>query len=300
MIGLFKRRRKTFQRRFIQIMKKMNPRINLYLTFGAMGGDGGTTIQDLFQEQLAILRRIMLKKDFMYDKSAADQKVPALSLDSWRQKQILHQVNCNGRIQQLVQSYDVADQPTWQGTMAILKMYLPLLKSSEVRHSVVTNAKKNDELRLTDTMSEYDEPDYEALRAGHLPPKDGDAHFDFAEEMVSESLSRESKERELRGLGVERDRYGLADSQDALQLDQEEDEQAGLSLALNLGEGSEMVVEDAMRQVPPIECELPPIRLPALCGAPIAELITEEQGDSPEQPVTIPEPEQLESSPREQ
>ena len=37
LIGLFKRRRRTFKRRFVQIMRKINPRISVYLSLGAMG-----------------------------------------------------------------------------------------------------------------------------------------------------------------------------------------------------------------------------------------------------------------------
>lgn len=48
MVGLFKRRRRTFQRRFIQVMKKLNPRITLYLAYGSQGG--GTTLYELYQE----------------------------------------------------------------------------------------------------------------------------------------------------------------------------------------------------------------------------------------------------------
>ena len=40
----------------------------------------------------------MVKKDFLYDKKEPDQKHTALSLDSWRQKQILSQLDSLGRI----------------------------------------------------------------------------------------------------------------------------------------------------------------------------------------------------------
>jgi len=41
LIGLFKRRRRTFKRRFVQIMRKINPRITVYLSLGGMGFGGG-------------------------------------------------------------------------------------------------------------------------------------------------------------------------------------------------------------------------------------------------------------------
>ena len=43
-VGLFKRRRLTFKRRFIQIMKKLNKRVSIYLSFGSMSGNDSTAL----------------------------------------------------------------------------------------------------------------------------------------------------------------------------------------------------------------------------------------------------------------
>lgn len=57
---------------------------------------------------------MMVKKDFMYEKDQShDCKCPALSLDSWRQKQILNKLVGSARIKQAVQSYEVMDQRSW-------------------------------------------------------------------------------------------------------------------------------------------------------------------------------------------
>ena len=81
-VGLFKRRRMTFKRRFIQIMKKMNKRVSIYLSFGQMGGNDSNA---LFLEQLSLMRRIMIKSEHAYDKDEPpDKKYKALNTNSWR------------------------------------------------------------------------------------------------------------------------------------------------------------------------------------------------------------------------
>ena len=48
------------------------------------------------------------------------------------------------------------DQRSWQGTMAIVKMYLPYLAHrSQLKRTMIVNVKKNDEVRLTETMSDF-------------------------------------------------------------------------------------------------------------------------------------------------
>jgi hypothetical protein len=139
-VGLFKRRRLTFKRRFIQIMKRMNKRISIYLTFGSMSGNDS---QALFFEQLAIMRRIMIKSECLYDKDEPpDKKYNALNVQSWRQKQMLQHIGKKGRLKQQFQSYEVFDQPDWRGTMAIMKMFLPEMKS-DLMSSVIQNPNKH-------------------------------------------------------------------------------------------------------------------------------------------------------------
>lgn len=46
--------------------------------------------------------------------------------------------------------------------MAMVRMYLPLLAlRSQLKRTMVVNAKKNDELRLTDTMSDFEDDEQE-------------------------------------------------------------------------------------------------------------------------------------------
>ena len=94
LIGLYKRRRKTFKRRFTAIMKKVNPRISVYLSFGSMGFGAGKkkdnnelTEMTPFEEQLAILRRILLKREQFYDRSVDIEKEAqhqALNIKSYK------------------------------------------------------------------------------------------------------------------------------------------------------------------------------------------------------------------------
>lgn len=71
MVGLFKQRRRTFKRRFTQIMKKLNPRVIQYMSYGSgpeTGSYSGKS-QDRYKQQLTLLRKILLKKDFLYNKN---------------------------------------------------------------------------------------------------------------------------------------------------------------------------------------------------------------------------------------
>ena len=71
LVGLYKRRRRTFKRRFTQIMNKLNPRVKTYLGFSNFGlsaakvkkGTEQLVDRTPFDEQLRLLRRILLKRD---------------------------------------------------------------------------------------------------------------------------------------------------------------------------------------------------------------------------------------------
>lgn len=108
LVGLYKRRRRTFKRRFIQIMKKLNPRVKTYLSFSNFGlsvakvkkGSQELVDRTPFDEQLRILRRILLKRDQFYDKEAPDEACQALSINSWAQKRTLNALVNKGKIKQ--------------------------------------------------------------------------------------------------------------------------------------------------------------------------------------------------------
>ena len=192
MIGLFKRRRRTFKRRFIQIMRQLNPRISIYLTFGTIGAASGN-VQDLFLEQLNVLRRIMIKKDSLYNRNEApNQQYSALTAQSWRQKQVLNQLDARGRLRQPTQSYDVLDQPSWQGVMSIVKLYLPEIKSDMISN-VVVNTKKNEEMRLTETLPDQQDAEEAGGKPGAIAAKDVDAHFELVEERAEEEDQSDEK-----------------------------------------------------------------------------------------------------------
>ena len=71
-------------------------------------------------------------------------------------------LDSEARIKHSVQSYEVMDQIRWQGTMAIVKMFLPLLhRRSQLKSHMIVNPKKNDELKFTENLSDFDDSELE-------------------------------------------------------------------------------------------------------------------------------------------
>ena len=100
--------------------------------------------------------------------------------------------------------------------MAILKMYLPELRP-DPRHAAVANSKKNDEVRLTATMSESEDAAECEPIAEHLHVKEVDAHFELVDEAAGEhAKDRANDNAPANVLDLELDE-DLADSRDPLQ-----------------------------------------------------------------------------------
>lgn len=127
MVGIYKKRRSTFKRRLMKVMKNINPKITSY--FQQMAGERQAI--DPFQEQLGLLQQILFKKLDKYEtaEDADYNQSYQLEVKAIDQKKRLIAWQSKCRIKSPIQSYDFKDQLVYQGVQNLQELYNDEVKS---------------------------------------------------------------------------------------------------------------------------------------------------------------------------
>jgi len=154
MVGIYKKRRGTFKRRLMKVMKSMNPKITNY--FQQLAGERQAV--DPFQEQLDVLKQILFKKLDKYEVSedADYNQSYKLEVDAIDQKKRLVAWQSKCRIKSEIQSYDFKDQRVYQGVQNLQELYNDEVKS-EFTNYVLREFLESEEKLETDDGEEDNE-----------------------------------------------------------------------------------------------------------------------------------------------
>ena len=137
MIAIHKRLRKTFKRRLLQIMKKLNPKI--YSKF--ISSEGMSELQ-LFEEQLNFLKQVQYRRIHRYeDDFNEDPRIGrALSQDisphSIEQKWNLLDMQESARVKSMMKTYDLQDSEELRGVSEIYFLYSGLIKNDNCQNLI--------------------------------------------------------------------------------------------------------------------------------------------------------------------